>query len=73
MLMCQFICWHIMLSFPSVLRYTTQVNQPTTMEVNTLNFDYGNAITILGMIGIVSTGVIVISVFRSYFNSPVRK
>jgi hypothetical protein len=43
------------------------------MEVSTLGFDYGNPVTALGMIGIVSTFIIVVSVFRAYFNSPVRK
>jgi hypothetical protein len=71
--MCQFFDWHIRFPFLPVLRYTTLVHANTTMEVNTLSFDYGNAVTILGMIGIVSTGIIVISVFRSYFNSPIRK
>jgi hypothetical protein len=43
------------------------------MEVSTLGFDYGNTVTALGMVGVVSTLVIVVSVFRAYFNSPVRK
>ena len=43
------------------------------MEVSTLSFDYGNTVTAIGMVGVVSTLVIVVSVFRAYFNSPVRK
>jgi hypothetical protein len=43
------------------------------MEVSTLGFDYGNTVTAIGMVGVVSTAVIVVSVFRAYFNSPLRK
>jgi hypothetical protein len=33
----------------------------------------GDGITFLGLIGVISTAIIVITVFRSYFNSPLRK
>jgi hypothetical protein len=33
----------------------------------------GDAITYLGLIGVISTAIIVVSVFRSYYNSPLRK
>jgi hypothetical protein len=33
----------------------------------------GDAITYLGLVGVISTAIIVVSVFRSYFNSPLRK
>ena len=42
------------------------------MTPATLNFT-GNAVTYLGLIGVISTAIIVVSVFRSYFNSPLRK
>ena len=42
------------------------------MNPETLNFT-GNAVTYLGLIGVISTAIIVVSVFRSYFNSPLRK
>jgi hypothetical protein len=42
------------------------------MISDTLNFT-GDATTVLGFVGVVSTFVILISVFRSYFNSPLRK
>ena len=38
----------------------------------TYNFT-GDATTILGLVGVVSTFVILISVFRSYWSSPYRK
>jgi len=33
----------------------------------------GNATTILGLVGIISTVVIILSVFRSYWSSPFIK
>ena len=33
----------------------------------------GDAVTYLGLVGVISTAIIVVSVFRSYFNSPLRK
>ena len=42
------------------------------MTPDTLNFT-GDGITFLGLIGVSSTAIIVIPVFRSYYNSPLRK
>ena len=42
------------------------------MTPDTLNFT-GDAVTYLGLVGVISTAIIVVSVFRSYFNSPLRK
>ena len=33
----------------------------------------GDDVTFLGLIGVISTAIIVITVFRSYYNSPLRK
>lgn len=33
----------------------------------------GNGITVLGMIGVVSTVIIVVTAFRRYYNSPMKK
>jgi hypothetical protein len=33
----------------------------------------GDAVTFLGLIGVVSTLIIMVSVYRSYANSPLRK
>jgi hypothetical protein len=33
----------------------------------------GDGITFLGLIGVISTAIIVITVFRSFGNSPLRK
>ena len=42
------------------------------MNPSTLNFT-GDVVTYLGLIGVTSTLIILVSVFRSYFNSPLRK
>jgi hypothetical protein len=42
------------------------------MTPDSLNFT-GDAVTYLGLIGVISTAIIVITVFRSYYNSPLRK
>jgi hypothetical protein len=33
----------------------------------------GDAVTYLGLIGVTSTLIILVSVFRSYYNSPLKK
>jgi len=38
----------------------------------TYNFT-GDAVTFIGLVGVISTAVIVFSVFRSYWSSPYRK
>jgi len=42
------------------------------MMPNTLNFT-GDATTYLGLVGIISTAVILVTVFRSYWSSPLNK
>ena len=42
------------------------------MTLESLQFT-GDAVTYLGLVGVISTAIIVVSVFRSYFNSPLRK
>jgi hypothetical protein len=43
-----------------------------TSEIATYNFS-GNVVTFLGLVGVISTGIIVITVFRRYFNFLLRK
>jgi hypothetical protein len=33
----------------------------------------GDGVTFLGLVGVISTAIILVSVFRSYYNSPLRK
>jgi hypothetical protein len=33
----------------------------------------GDAVTYLGFVGVISTFIILVSVFRSYYNSPLKK
>jgi hypothetical protein len=42
------------------------------MMLDTFNFT-GDAVTFLGLVGVISTAVIVITVFRSYWSSPFNK
>ena len=42
------------------------------MTPDTFNFT-GDAVTFLGLIGVTSTLIILVSVFRSYYNSPLKK
>jgi hypothetical protein len=42
------------------------------MMVETLDFT-GDAVTVLGLVGIVSTGIILVLCFTRYYNSPLRK
>lgn len=42
------------------------------MTPDTLNFN-GDATTVLGFIGVTATFVILVTIFRSYYNSPYRK
>jgi hypothetical protein len=39
---------------------------------NTYNFT-GDAVTFLGLVGVLSTGIIILTAFRRYYNSPLRK
>jgi hypothetical protein len=40
--------------------------------INSYNFT-GDVVTYLGLIGVISTAIIIVSVFRSYSKSPLRK
>lgn len=33
----------------------------------------GDAVTFLGLVGVLSTGIIVLTAFRRYYSSPLRK
>lgn len=33
----------------------------------------GDAVTFLGLVGVLSTGIIVLTTFRRYYSSPLRK
>ena len=40
--------------------------------IESYNFT-GDAVTFLGLIGVISTAIIVVSVFKSFYNSPLNK
>lgn len=33
----------------------------------------GDGVTILGLVGIISTGIIIVTAFTRYYNSPLKK
>jgi len=41
------------------------------MTPDQLNFN-GDFVTFLGLIGVVSTGIIIVTAFRKFFNSPMN-
>lgn len=51
--------------------FATQFTRSLKMP-DTFNFT-GDAVTFLGLVGVISTGIIVLTSFRRYFNSPLRK
>jgi hypothetical protein len=42
------------------------------MTPDTYNFA-GDTVTVLGLVGVISTGIILVLCFTRYFNSPLRK
>jgi hypothetical protein len=42
------------------------------MTPETLDFT-GNIVTVIGFVGVISTAIIVVTAYRSYWNSPYRK
>jgi len=42
------------------------------MTPDTLNFT-GDTVTYLGLLGVISTGIILVTVFRSFYHSPLNK
>ena len=42
------------------------------MTPDTYSFS-GDAVTFLGLVGVFSTGIILVTAFRRYYNSPLRK
>jgi hypothetical protein len=43
-----------------------------SLMIESYNFT-GDAVTYLGFVGVISTAIIVISVFKSFYNSPLNK
>ena len=52
---------------PCLINSTTCFKMPETYGFA------GDAVTLLGLVGVVSTGIIVVLCFTRYFNSPLRK
>jgi hypothetical protein len=43
-----------------------------TMTPDTYNFG-GDGVTLLGLVGVISTFIIIVTAFRRYYGSPLRK
>jgi hypothetical protein len=43
-----------------------------TVTPDTYNFG-GNGVTLLGFVGVISTFIIIVTAFRRYYGSPLRK
>ncbi len=59
------------MTFASIL-IRHHFNRLATVTSDTYTFS-GDAVTFLGLIGVVSTLIIVVTSFRRYYNSPLRK
>ena len=51
----------------SILPLTAITEMPDTYSFS------GDAVTFLGLVGVVSTFIIVVTAFRRYYSSPLRK
>jgi hypothetical protein len=51
---------------------TKTTNSETMMNPDTYTFT-GDAVTFLGLIGVVSTAIIMVVAYRRYWNSPFRR
>ena len=61
--------WHTKLHKSTFICYNYKV---INKQMPTYNFT-GDAVTFIGLVGVISTAIIVITVFRTYFNSPFIK
>ena len=54
------------------MTFATKFTLSLMTMIDTYNFT-GDGTTILGLVGIISTGIIIVTAFTRYFNSPLRK
>lgn len=52
--------------------FATKSMLSSTTMIDTYSFA-GDGVTVLGLVGVISTGIIVVLCFTRYFNSPLRK
>ena len=52
--------------------FVTKSMLSSTTMIDTYSFT-GDAVTFLGLVGVVSTGIIIVTAFRRYYSSPLRK
>jgi phosphotransferase system glucose/maltose/N-acetylglucosamine-specific IIC component len=64
--------WMMMTTIQKMFTQSATKSTHSTKMPDTLNFT-GDAVTVLGLVGVISTGIILVLCFTRYFNSPLRK
>jgi hypothetical protein len=54
------------------MTFATKFTLSLMTMIDTYSFT-GDAVTFLGLVGVVSTGIIIVTAFRRYYSSPLRK
>ena len=69
----QVMLWIMMISLQKMFTpFVTKSILSSTTMIDTYSFT-GDAVTFLGLVGVVSTGIIIVTAFRRYYSSPLRK
>jgi hypothetical protein len=65
--------WMMMISIQKMSTpFVTKSMHSLMTMIDTYSFT-GDAVTFLGLVGVLSTGIIILTAFRRYYNSPLRK
>ena len=72
-MLCQVMLWIMMISLQKMFTpFATKSILSSTTMIDTYNFT-GDGVTLLGLVGVISTGIIIVTAFRRYYSSPMRK
>jgi len=72
-MLCQVMLWIMMISLQKMFTpFVTKSMLSSTTMIDTYSFA-GDGVTVLGLVGVISTGIILVLCFTRYFNSPMRK
>jgi hypothetical protein len=65
--------WMMMISIQKMSTpFVTKSMHSLMTMIDTYSFT-GDGVTVLGLVGVISTGIILVLCFTRYFNSPLRK
>ena len=64
--------WMMMTTIQKMSTQSATKSTHSTKMPDTYNFT-GDVVTVLGLVGVISTGIILVLCFTRYFNSPLRK